>query len=165
MKYFAVPFVLSLMCGCLLGGCTSVLSEKVLHDSEPRLAFQEIRQFPKKYKGRMVVFGGTLIQKETGKEGTWVEVLQRPLDWRLKPYLDDRSDGRFLVKTDQLLEPEEFTKNRLITVAGIIAAPETRKLGSMEYHYPVLQLEEYQLWSEQRSRPNIFLSIGISGSF
>jgi len=148
-----------------MGGCTSVLTEKVLRDSEPRLAFQEVRQTPNKYLGRMVVFGGTLIQIETHKEGSWIEILQRPLDGRLKPHMDDRSDGRFLVKTDQLLEPEEFTKNRLITVAGIIAAPETRKLGSMEYHYPVLQLEEYQLWSEQRSRPNIFLSIGISGSF
>lgn len=165
MKSSLVPLVLFLMSGFLLGGCASVFSENVLKDSEPRLTFQEVLKSPDKYRGRMVIFGGTLLQIETASDGSWMEILQRPLDRRSMPYLDDRSDGRFLVRADRLLDPEEFTKNKLITVAGRVTAPEARKLDSMQYQYPVLQLEEYHLWSGQWSRPKIFLSIGIFGSF
>ncbi|MBI5428371.1 MAG: Slp family lipoprotein [Nitrospinae bacterium] len=99
------------------GGCAPVLSNAVLESSDPTLSFEDLRRNPDAHAGKTLVLGGTIIDVFPGPEGVWLEVLQRPLGFRMEPEIDDRTGGRFLVEMGKNLDERQFVKRRKITLA------------------------------------------------
>ncbi len=161
LKWFSIVAL------ALLAGCASVLSKQVLEDSETKVVFTDLKTNTDNYLEKSVVLGGTIVDVGNDASGSWMIVLQRPLDYRLEPQLNDQTEGRFLVQSDQILEESVFAKGRRITVAGRVSGSETRSLDQITYEYPRLKLREYHLWPEgyQRSNPQIHLGIGVFGRF
>lgn len=161
------------VCGLLLWlflvlpGCGGpVLSQSVIQQSDPNAMFQDIIPNPEKYVGNMVILGGTIIAVENSESGSWLEVLQRPLGYRMKPQLDDRTFGRFILKSDKFLDDQIFVKGRSITVAAEVIGSETRPLGKITYDYPLLRLQEYYLWSTgERYLPRFHFGVGVNTGF
>jgi len=150
-------------------GCSSVLSDRVLEQSEPAIPFQDIQNSTGIHTGKMVILGGTIIKINHESSGSVVEILQRPLGHRLKPESGDQTGGRFLVRANRVIEDQIFRTDRLVTVAGNILGRESRTLDETTYDYPVISLEEYHLWPEagpyEDSNPRVFLNFGIFGTF
>ena len=96
-----------------------------------------------------------------------LEVLQRPLGFRLEPELNDRTEGRFLVTREEPFDEKEFTQGRKITIAATVVGRVSRPLDETEYTYPLLRMREYHLWFGDGRYPatRFQFSFGVSASF
>ena len=142
------------ICIFLLSGCAHVISKDLRTKSDSSLTLNQVRQNPETFKGKLVVWGGEIIETVNQKDGTTqIEVFQKPLGWRGAPNEMVASEGRFLISVDQYLDSYIFRKGKKITVAGEIQGEKTKPLGEMDYRYPFLLSRQYYLWPEYYSRP------------
>ena len=77
-------------------------------------------------------------------------ILQTPLGFREEPKSKDHSQGRFILVQKGFLEPEVYSKDRKITVAGKVIGSVVKKVD--DFSHPYLQIEgrEIYLWSTNR---------------
>jgi outer membrane lipoprotein len=130
-----------------LSGCAHVISKDLRVKTDPSLTFAEIHRNPNAYKGKLVVWGGEIVQTENQKDGTTqIEIFQKPLGWRGEPRDTGYSEGRFLVLTGQYLDPYLFRRGRKITVAGEIQGEKIKPIGEMDYRYPIIWSKQIYLW-------------------
>jgi len=91
-------------------------------------------------------------------------------DWSRGDYADrvcTGHQGRFLVEVESFLDPAIYSAGRQITVAGVATGKEMRKLGQINYTYPVLTSKELYLWplSEQDNTPRFHIGAGVGTIF
>ncbi len=148
---------------CFLLGCVTVLSEDVIKKSNV-VSFQELQQANEKHVGQVVILGGTIAKVI---EGNQLEVIQRPLGYRMEPEYGDRTDGRFIVQFDQNLDDKQFPKDRGITVAGEVVGNKTLPFDQTNYVYPLLRVREYHVWPEMVliPMPDYHMRHGMMGLF
>lgn len=150
-------------------GCAPVLSQSLIDESDQNVLFGDLQRNTERYAGKSVLFGGTIIRVGNDPSGGWAEILQRPLGYRLEPEMHDQVGGRFLVRTQEVLDEQIFSKGRKITLVGKVEGKETRSLDQTSYEYPLLRAQEYHLWplgtDRYRSGPDVHFSIGVFGSF
>jgi len=138
-----------LVIGCLtlVGmGCAHVISEPLRQQAQPPVSFAELRTDPEALKGRTVILGGEILQTSNLREGTRVEVLQRPLSDSETPRLTDTTGGRFMAFCSEYLDPAVYAPRRRITVAGRVLGSYTGKVGEVDYTYPLVSCEEIHLF-------------------
>ncbi len=151
-----------------LSGCAPVLSSGVLQQSDASVAFPDLARAPGDYTGKTVLLGGTIIALKNLATGTELEVLQRPLGYRMEPLLNDQSGGRFLVLFDQILDDKIYERGRKITLAAEVMGSETRSLEGIQYTYPLLKQKEHYLWPKADryyGNRGFNFGIGINSSF
>ncbi len=156
------------VCVLVLSGCAKVISDPLVRQSVPKVEFADLLDDPEKFKGRTVIYGGTIINVSAEGSRNLLEVLQRPLDYYYEPEINDQSQGRFLVTVDQFLDPDIYKKNRRITIAGEVKGSETGRIGDSSYQYPVLIQKEDHLWpvtSSYNKGPRFNIGFGVFGSF
>lgn len=130
----------------LLSSCAPVISQETLSLADRHLTFQELIRNPDQYRGTIIVIGGRIIGISHDNEESWLEVLQQPLGWRYKPERTDESQGRFLVRFKEHLDPEIYRNDRLITVAGEVEGARHRFIDKLKYTYPVVLHRESHIW-------------------
>ena len=131
------------------GGCAHVISKEVRNQVDEGITFRQVFQNPDAYRGKVVVWGGVIINTTHQKEGTLIEVLQKTLDMEDQPEDVDRSEGRFLVFNKRFMDDALFAKGRTITVAGEVMGSRRMPLGEIEYTYPLITSKEIHLWPER----------------
>jgi outer membrane lipoprotein len=77
-------------------GCAPVISKQLRGQVAKDLTLSVVLKDPEAYKGETVLWSGVIISSVNLKEGTMIEVLQKPADMRGKPKDVDESEGRFL---------------------------------------------------------------------
>ena len=92
------------------------------------------------------MLAGVIIEARNTKEGTSIEVLQRPMDRRGRPYETDVTEGRFVITTDWFLDAAVYHRGRRIAVVAEVAGRKILPLGEIEYQYPVVVAKELHLW-------------------
>jgi outer membrane lipoprotein len=138
----------------LLSGCAHVISKDLRTKSDPSLTLTQVRQNPEAFKGKWVVWGGEIVETVNQKDDTTqIEVFQKPLGWRGEPKDTISSEGRFLILTDQYLDPYIFRRGKKITVAGEILGNKIKPLGEMDYRYPIVSSKQIYLWPEYYYQP------------
>ena len=115
-----------------LAGCSPPFPRDLLDRVDGNASFAAIRKEPAQYAGKLVMLGGTIVDAVQLKEGTRLEVLQRPLDGGGRPLLTDETGGRFLVLTRQFLDSAVYHRGRTVTVIGAVEAPQMLPLGEIE---------------------------------
>ncbi len=145
-------FVVSVM--IVLSGCAHVISGDLQAKIDPSLTFTQVLQTPDIYKGKMVLWGGEIIQMIPQKDGSvLMEVLQRPFGLAEKPETTFASEGTFLALINAYSEGlSSLRKGGLITVAGEIqGAVEGEKMTSLSdigYRYPLILSRQIYNWSD-----------------
>ena len=130
-----------------LPGCAHVISKNLRVEVDPSLTFKQVLQDPEPYKGRMILWGGEIIETTNQEDrSTLIEVLQRPLGWGDEPKEAYPSEGRFLILADTYLDPYIYRRGRKITVAGMVLGEKITSLGKMDYHYPLVSSRQAYLW-------------------
>lgn len=147
-----------------LVGCAPPFPKELLEKVEKNIPFAVLQKEPEKYAGKLLMVGGVIVDTKNLKEGTRIEVLQKPLDGEGRPELTDETGGRFLVMTQQFLDGAVYHRGRPITVVGEVAAPQVLPLGEMEYHYPVIAAKALHLWSPY-SGPQFSIGVGVYRGF
>jgi outer membrane lipoprotein len=136
----------------LFSGCTPI-SRDLRAQADRTVNFLQVFQNPEAYKGKVVIWGGEIIETINQKDGTTlIVVLQRPLDWMEEPKFQ-RSEGRFIILAEGYVDPYVFKRGRRITVAGEILGRKVMRLGELEYPYPLLQSKQLYLWGEYYYSP------------
>jgi len=140
-------FIFGFLLFILLQGCLPI-SKHLRAQADKTLSFQQVFQNPEANKGKIVIWGGDVIEAINQKDGTTlIVVLQRPLDWTEEPTFK-RSEGRFIVLAEGYVDPYVFRKGRRITVAGEIQGRKVMRLGELEYPCPFLRSKQIYLWGE-----------------
>ena len=134
-----------LLCCCILSGCSHTVSKEFRQTALAPVNFRELLEKGEAYKGERVILGGYVLEVLNQPEGTFLNVLQAPLDSQEKPKSPDLSEGRFLVRTVQFLDPEVFSEGRRVTVGGRVAGVQTGAIGKGSYRYLVIEAEELHL--------------------
>ena len=128
----------------------SVISDQVRSDSEKPLPFGALVENVDNYIGKTFILGGYIIDIKNSEDETILTVLQSPLMFRGEPKSKDASEGRIIVIHKGFLDPEVFSRNRKITVAGKVMD----RTGKEEKNCPstCLKVEsrEIYLWEELR---------------
>jgi outer membrane lipoprotein len=132
----------------LLNACATVISPQLMEQVDRNLTYGALASRPDEARGKIVLLGGTIVQTMPRPKETEIEVVQKQLSSSGEPYLTDKSEGRFLVVVDRFLDPAIYRSGRDITVAGEVQESVLRRLGEIDYRYPVIAAMELHLWKE-----------------
>ena len=134
----------------LLPSCVYVISKEVRREVTKDLNLREVIKAPDAYKGKVVLWGGVIIESKNLKKDTRVVVLQKDLNRWGRPKESDESQGRFIVFHPGYLDTAIYRRGREITVAGEVIGQKVLPIDEVEYSYPVLSPREIHLWREER---------------
>jgi outer membrane lipoprotein len=146
-------FSTSMLCTLvlLLGACAPVISPQLMEQVDRNLTYGSLTSRPEEAKDKIVLLGGTIVQTVPKPEETEIEVVQKQISSSGEPYLTDKSEGRYLVVVKRFLDPAIYRSGRDITVAGEVQGSVLRRLGEIDYRYPVIAALELHLWKEPLS--------------
>ena len=141
--------VLVLAAGVAIAGCATGVPEPIRSAPESAPSLAQVRDAPDEHEQARVRWGGEIVEVRNEADGTWLEVVERPLRRPGEPRDADASEGRFLARVDGFLEPATYAPGRRITVAGGIDGEVSGTIGDYRYDYPVVAVEAHHLWPQQ----------------
>jgi outer membrane lipoprotein len=145
----------------MAGGCAPPFPKETLDKVNRSVSFRELKKEPEKFKGTWVMLGGVIIASKNSKEGTLIEILQRPLETDGRPLQTDSTEGRFLVQSDTFLDSAVYHEGRLVTVVAEVIGRKELPLDDVMYPYPFLMMKDLHLWDPSQG-PRFFFGIGVS---
>jgi outer membrane lipoprotein len=145
-----------------VGGCAPVFPKEALDRVDRRATFKELQKDPEQFLGTWVMVAGVIISIKTTKDGSYIEVLQKPTDRDGRPLDTDETEGRFVAQADQFLDEAVYHPGRQITVIGEVAGKKTMPIDEIMYQYPLLTAKALHLWRPS-SGPRFFFGFGVSG--
>ncbi|MBN1546973.1 MAG: Slp family lipoprotein [Syntrophaceae bacterium] len=155
-----IPVVCLLM---LIAACAPVISQTTMGTVDKSISFAALQQNPDAYKDKIVLLGGQIITTTVRENETWIEVLEKKLDYKQKPEDTDQSAGRFLVRFAGFLDPAIYASGRTLTVAGQVEGKVVRPINETKYTFPVLIAKEHYLWKPEQANGGPRFGIGIGG--
>lgn len=142
-------FIFVLLSIDLVTACTP-FPHKLLSEAAPAVSLPDVQKDPDLYKGKLVIWGGIILETLNREKGTVIKVMQTDLDFQKRPINVDKSLGRFMVRYKDFLDPNIFGKGREVTVAGIIIGKEEQTIGEIHYVYPVVDSQDVHLWEKSQ---------------
>jgi outer membrane lipoprotein len=161
---YARTFITLLAIAFGMAGCSPPFPQEVLKKIDRNISFRDLKQEPERYKGTWAMIGGVIVDVKSAKEGSYLEVLQKALDSRGRPLQTDVTEGRFLVFSEQFLDPALYQRGRAISVVAEVAGTRVLPLGDIEYRYPLLTSKAIHLW-EPYTGPTFHFGIGVFHQF
>ena len=147
-------------------GCASGISQQSRAQVTYDGSFSHLQKAPAEYVGEIVLLGGKIIENKPSAAGTELLMLHLPTDGQGQPKDGDRSEGRYIVQSDQFLDPAVYEKEGLLTVVGKLVGTEIRPIGGLDYRYPKIQAIEIKLWPKTaRHYPRFHFGIGVGKTF
>ena len=134
----------------LLQGCSYAISPDVSRTADRSVTFEQFQADPPSVKGKIVIFGGQIVQIRTVKNGTLIEIAQKELDYWGKPRRTDRTGGHFIVHRSRSLDVLVFAPGREITVAGEVSGTEEKFQAESVVPYPLINAREIKLWPQEK---------------
>jgi len=144
--------VVLFLAASLMGACAP-FSKEIMRQVDPTLKFAEIQKDPQPYAGKIVLWGGVIVEVDNRKDETILKVMRTELDNEKRPVSLDRSTGRFIVRHAGFLDPAIYREGREITVVGQVAGKEVLPIGGIMYAYPVILAKETRLWERRVEVP------------
>ena len=133
----------------IASGCAPIISKEITKNVSDELTFKEIIKDPEAYRGKIVLISGVILGSRNTKEGTLIEILQRPAGMEGRPKDVDESGGRFLAIYDGYLDTAIYNRGREAVIAGEIKEKRTLPLGEIEYSYPLILIKEIHLFKSK----------------
>jgi outer membrane lipoprotein len=151
LRLYSLLFLLAFVLGC------ASISPELRKSVDSSLTFKEVQENGDAYKGKIVLWGGHIIQALPQKDGTMlVEILKWPLGWWDEPRETVAFHGRFLVLLKEQLDSSLYKRGKRITVAGEIKGEiEGNKINGLSdptYRYPVILSQELHVWEHNPYR-------------
>lgn len=166
MRYLAVQCIRWMVVAAALYGCAAGMSSQARSQVTFFDSFAELQQQPERHIGETVMLGGKIIETRVEAGATELSVLQLPLDRSDRPRDVDQSEGRFLVRSPQFLDPALYPEGARITVVGKVTESQQRLIGNMPYRYPVVEVVEIKQWPAAQDRsPRFHFGIGVGTRF
>ncbi|GAB4535204.1 MAG: hypothetical protein Fur0020_02430 [Thermodesulfovibrionia bacterium] len=145
MKWISLAIIIAIA----LTSCAPVIRYDLMRAGIRDVPPSIVRDNPERYKDRLFIMGGIIVDTKVTGEGTLIEAVYVAVD--SYGYLKGVGpvDGRFLALYDGILDPVVFHKDREITLAGEFIENRMGKIGEREYLYPLFKIKEIYLWPER----------------
>jgi outer membrane lipoprotein len=158
--------VLAIFFTFLVMGCTAGISQQARSKVTYTGSFSALQKTPDAYKGKVVMLGGRIIEAKASSPLSELTVLQLAIGTSDRPKNSDKSEGRFIIQSKQLLDPAIYEKDMLVTVVGTLKGSKVLPIGDLEYTYPVVEPIEIKLWPKgTQTQPVIHFGIGVGTTF
>ena len=164
MKRTSITLFVLITLAAITAGCAPPFPRELLDKVDMQVPFAVLQKEPERYTGKLLMLGGTIVDTKNLKEGTRIEVLQKPLDGEGRPVQTDETGGRFLVATAQFLDAAVYHRGRSLTIIGEVSGSKVQPLGELEYRYPVLTAKELHLWAPYAG-PRFSVGVGMYRGF
>ncbi len=149
-RLFSISCLLLVAC-LALGACTHAMTRELREAVQPDITFKDIINSPEDHAGEQFIWGGFIATGKIKDNGTFLEIVQSPVDYSGMVIDPDVSEGRFLAFfPGQRLDPAIYKQGRVMTLGGTLAGVISGKVSDKEYIYPVLEVAEAQLWKTER---------------
>ncbi len=147
-RVYIYPFLFLLS---LVIACAPVISTELKTEADTSLSFEKVQENPETYRGKIVLWGGEIIQTLPQENGTTlIEVLEWPLGLREKPRRTLSFQGKFLILAKEHLDTSIYKGGNRITIAGEIQGEiqgsKIKELTDSTYRYPLLLGKEIHVW-------------------
>jgi len=143
----------------VVSGCVStpeVVPDTMKSQIDSHIRFEQVLDQPEAFQGKVVVWGGEVLQAKRLSDATQLEILQLPLDSSQRPSQNKtESKGRFLARESAFLDPATFPAGTRVTVVGELTGAQTAQLDEMSYQYPTMVMKHLHVWTpeaEERSQ-------------
>lgn len=141
--------VLTISLLCVFLSC-SPLPRKYLHQAEPGVTLTDLVSNPDRYRGKVVILGGTIVEEKQDRGQLWLRMRNRPLDEDYHPHrpplLEGPEAGRYWV----LLSPDKIQKNHRnwarVTVVGQVVGMKSSTGQTDQGDEPVLAAMYVRGW-------------------
>ena len=154
MKRFFNISVICLAAVIALSACTHAMTRELREAVQPDLTFKDIVNAPEDYAGSQFIWGGFIATGKVDETGTFLEIVQNPIENDGSIIDTDVSEGRFIAFfPGRRLDPAIYEQGRVMTIGGTLTGTITGKLADNEYVFPVLEVAESQLWKDE---PNFY---------
>jgi outer membrane lipoprotein len=135
----------------LILGCAPVISTELRVGVDNSVTFKEIQENPDAYKGKVILWGGGIIQALPQESGTaLIEVLNWPLGFWDEPLETVAFHGKFLVLVKEPRDLSIYKRGKRITLVGEIQGEiqgnKIKELTDPTYRYPVVLNKELHVW-------------------
>jgi outer membrane lipoprotein len=164
MKAISILLVMYFLISAGCSPITRQLSKEISSD----ITFKEVIKDPEAYKGKIILVSGIILGSKNTKEGTLMEILQKPADIEGRPRDVDESDGRFLALYKGYLDTAIYSREREVIVAGKVMGKRVLPLSEVVYTYPLISIKEIHLFKarkEERFYPYPYPYWGYSPRF
>jgi outer membrane lipoprotein len=142
---FVVTFAALL--AMILPGCASPVSPQ-LRQEAAELSFRDVLANPGAYTGTVVIWGGVIARTVNHEDRSDLYLSETPRELSGRPRGAEESEGEFIARTSQVLDPGTYAPGRKVTVAGEIIGQELGSYHGAPYAYPVVKVKELHLWEE-----------------
>jgi outer membrane lipoprotein len=127
--------------------CTPYPIEKQYRKEAAReLDVASVQAHPESASGKVVIWGGSIIDIANDSSGCELTILETPLDQDGYPLSDSYSRGRFKAAISGFMDPLVFKQGVRVTLAGKITGIEKGKLGQVYYAYPKVDILQLRYW-------------------
>ena len=151
-------FAMTITMAVVLWGCANVPRHYV-QMAEPGTTLTALTAHPERYRGKVVVLGGSIIEEEENEQDLWLHVTNRPLDQDYIPHLPaDRGGpdaGSYWVVVTKQQFPRQYREWRRMTVVG-------RVTGTQRYAEPVLSLLYVRGWGLSSANHGVWENVNPS---
>ena len=130
--------LLSICCSC------AVVSKDVTREALSERPLNEMVEQSAQLIGKTLVLGGYIVSVANHQSHTQIIAVHAPLGIGQQPKSKDLSKGRLIIKHDGFLDPEVYTKDRVITVGGKVLG--SSKTDNSAEPYPYLRLEALDIY-------------------
>ena len=121
-------------------------SESSLQQVDPTLTLAMANEDASKFLDHKLLVGGVIVGLVSSDDQSVLELEQ----WQISPWgepISFHSDARrFLVKSDQELDPTIYQRGKIVTLTGKVAGSEIRRTQQNPDRYVVIKLDEIHTW-------------------
>jgi outer membrane lipoprotein len=158
--------ILGIFLVMLVVGCATGISQQSRSKVTYMGTFSELQKTPDAYVSEVVMLGGKILEIKVSSTSSELTVLQLALGRSGRPANLDQSEDRFLVRSEQFLDPATYQKGMLLTVVGILKGRRIRAIGSLDYVYPIVEAIEIKLWPKEiQTQPALHFGFGVGTTF
>jgi outer membrane lipoprotein len=144
---FALPLLL------LVTGCAHLISEQSRVLADQSITFDQLREPPQAYRGKLVLLGGNVAEVTKSGEGVRLLVIEHRLDSRELPVEVLPSRGCFLAITAESLDSDTYKPGALVTMMGEVTGEKTQPPAGAEHGYPVIIIREIHAFEIEELHP------------
>ena len=147
--------ILSLLVMILLTAC-SATKPSIYAKPNNDISYQQVHQSIDTYQGQTVRWGGIIAQVANYENFSELTIVQFPLTRHGIPITTRESAGRFVVRSDQFLDPIIYSPEKRVTFVGTVESSQMQKVDQKMLSLPVILPEESHVWPQQdpeSSRP------------
>lgn len=128
----------------------SVMPAAVRNEAISGVPFPTLVRDASRYVGKTVILGGYVVEVQNEHDISRIMAVQAPLGMGDEPKSKDLSRGRLILEYKGFLDPEVYTKDRKITVAGTLIGSSAIEKHQVQFPYVRVAMTEIHLWEKEK---------------